>query len=62
MIKLTQNPNFTNWWKLENSKTNESDEIAGRDKALRVALKIAKRVGQRDIRVVTNKGWKLVEA
>lgn len=61
MIKIIQNPNFQNWFTLVNNKTNETEEIAGRAKAVRVALKIAKRIGEKQVIVEDTRGWKAVE-
>lgn len=57
MIKVIQNPNFQNWFTLVNNKTNETEEIAGKKKAVRVALKIAKRIGQKQVVVEEQRGW-----
>ena len=56
-IKVIQNPNFQNWFTLVNHKTNETEEIAGKKKAVRVALKIAKRLGQKQVIVQEERGW-----
>ena len=56
-VKIIQNPNFPKFWTVENTKTEDSEEIEGKSKAVRVAFKIAKRLGEDQIIVASNRSW-----
>jgi hypothetical protein len=60
MIKIIQNPNFQNWFTIRNQKTNEETEVANRPKALRVAMKLAKEVGDKQVVMQDTLGMEVI--
>ena len=60
-ITITRNPNFKSFWSVNNGKTEESEEIEGKVKAIRTALKIARRIGEERV-LLQDKEWQLITA
>lgn len=59
-ITLIQNPNFKEFWNLLNGNEKQ-DEIAGKKKAVRIALKLAKQINEERITMATEHSSKLIE-
>jgi len=60
-IKIKRNPNFRSFWNITSTQEHWSKEVQGRAKAVRIAVKIARSLGEdKIIQEIPNKGWQLI--
>ena len=60
-IAISRNPNFGTFFNVTNRVTQEVEEVESKRKAVRLALKIARRLGENKI-IDQDDNWNLIKA
>ena len=56
-IRIRRNPNFKTFWNVLNMSTNSMSEVEGRATAVKIATRMAVRIGERKFVEETKRGY-----